>query len=66
MLDQDREFVARLRWVRLYEEFSDAGLVCRRFGSSRPRLRKWVRRFEQDGVAGLLSRSRRLGRPHRR
>ncbi len=59
MLDQDREVVARLRWVRLYEELGDAGLVCRRCGISRPPLRKWVKRFERNGMVGLLSRSRR-------
>ena len=52
---------ARLRWVTLFAETGDAGLVCRRCGISRPTLRKWWRRFQDEGEAGLSSRSR---RPH--
>ncbi|MBU6482920.1 MAG: helix-turn-helix domain-containing protein, partial [Nitrospirae bacterium] len=49
----------RRLWVQLYQQTSDAGLVCRRCGISRPILRKWVRRFHEAGEAGLLNRSRR-------
>jgi transposase InsO family protein len=51
----------RLEWIAAYREIGDAGAVCRRFGISRPTLRKWLRRFEADGEAGLSERSR---RPH--
>lgn len=49
---------ARLRWVLMYEELQDAGLVCRRCGISRPTLRKWVKRFKESGPDGLKDRSR--------
>ncbi|HET7831648.1 MAG TPA: IS481 family transposase [Gallionella sp.] len=55
----DREIQQRLQWVALYEQSSDAGLVCRRCGISRPTLRKWWQRYQKDGVAGLQSHSRR-------
>jgi len=58
----DDEIKKRLKWIRLYEETGDAGLVCRRCGISRPTLRKWLRRYEAAGEAGLVSQSR---RPHR-
>jgi transposase InsO family protein len=51
----------RLRWVRAWHDLRDAGAVCRRYGISRPTLRKWLRRFEMEGEAGLRSQSR---RPH--
>ena len=57
----DREIQQRLQWVRLYEETSNAGLVCRRCGISRPTLRKWWKRYQHDGEGGLVNRSR---RPH--
>jgi transposase len=50
---------ARLRWVQLFHETQDAGLVCCRCGISRPTLRKWVRRRAEQGLPGLESRSRR-------
>jgi len=56
------EITARLKWVQLYDETGDAGLVCRRCGISRPTLRKWSRRFKELGIEGLKSRSR---RPHK-
>ncbi|MEX2161981.1 MAG: IS481 family transposase [Anaerolineales bacterium] len=58
----DRQSKARLKWIQHYKEFGDAGLTCRRFGVSRPTLRKWFRRHEQEGEAGLSNRSR---RPHK-
>ena len=60
MLEQDREVAARIRWVRLYEELGNAGLVCRRCGISRPTLRKWVKRFERNGVPALRRPKRRI------
>lgn len=51
----------RRAWLAAYQDLGDAGAVCRRFGISRPTLRKWLRRFEVDGEAGLQERSR---RPH--
>jgi len=55
----NREIQQRLKWVKLYEESQDAGLVCRRCGISRPTLRKWWRRYQEQGVSGLESLSRR-------
>ena len=52
----------RLGWIRLYEEVSNAGVVCRRCGIARPTLRKWWRRYQAEGLAGLEARSH---RPHR-
>ncbi len=52
------EVVARLRWIELYEECKDAGLVCRRCGISRPTLRKWWKRYKDHGLEGLNSQSR--------
>src|SRR5689334_10895259 len=52
----------RLTWIEAYRKRGDAGAVCRRFGISRPTLRKWLRRFEANGNAGLRALSR---RPHR-
>ncbi len=51
----NREIQQRLQWIKLYEETSDAGLVCRRCGISRPTLRKWWQRYQD----GLVSQSRR-------
>ena len=55
----EKEIRQRLRWVQLYEETQDAGLVCRRCGISRPTLRKCVRRYRAEGEAGLSAHSRR-------
>jgi transposase InsO family protein len=49
----------RLNWVKAYHALGNAGAVCRRFGVSRPTLRKWLRRYEAEGEAGLRERSRR-------
>lgn len=50
---------ARLKWVKLYAETKNAGLVCRRCDISRPTLRKWWRRFQKSGQDGLEDLSRR-------
>ena len=55
------EIQQRLKWVQMYLEKENAGLVCRRCGISRPTLRKWVNRYKETGEAGLVSQSR---RPH--
>ena len=52
----------RYNWIKAYQALGDAGAVCRRFGVSRPTLRKWLRRYEEEGEAGLRAQSR---RPHR-
>src|SRR5579871_3179110 len=57
--DRDRAEAHRRSWVLAYRTLGDAGAVCRRFGVSRPTLRKWLRRFEQEGDVGLRARSRR-------
>ncbi len=49
----------RLLWVEMYHQTQNAGLVCRRYGISRPTLRKWVRRYQTLGLAGLVDQSRR-------
>jgi transposase InsO family protein len=59
--DLERQGRVRLQWVEAYRALGDAGAVCRRFGISRPTLRKWLRRYEVDGEAGLRAHSR---RPH--
>ena len=48
----------RQKWIGAWRELGDAGAVCRRFGISRPTLRKWVRRHEAAGEAGLREESR--------
>jgi transposase len=59
---EDRAERRRRSWIEAYRALRDAGAVCRRFGVSRPTLRKWLGRYEQEGEAGLRARSR---RPHR-
>ncbi|MBN2415432.1 IS481 family transposase [bacterium] len=56
MNDETRK---RLKWIQLYEQTRNAGIVCLRAGISRPTLRKWWRRYQEHGVAGLSSQSRR-------
>lgn len=55
----DVEVRKRLKWVRMFLETGDAGLVCLRCGISRPTLRKWIKRYQTHGQAGLESESRR-------
>ncbi len=57
--EAERAVRRRRTWIAAYQEFGDAGAVCRRFGISRPTLRKWLRRYDADGDAGLTERSRR-------
>ncbi|WP_275427143.1 helix-turn-helix domain-containing protein [Saezia sanguinis] len=49
----------RLRWIKLYEETGNAGLVCLKCGITRPTLRKWWKRYQKDGEQGLQDQSRR-------
>ena len=51
----------RLKWIHLYEQFQNSGVVCLRCGISRPTLRKWVNRYKNYGLEGLKSHSR---KPH--
>ena len=60
--EAERAVRRRRTWIAAYRELGDAGAVCRRFGISRPTLRKWLRRYDADGDAGLAELSR---RPHR-
>ena len=55
----DRAVRLRLKWIGAYRELGDAGAVCRRFGISRPTLRKWLRRYDAEGEAGLREMNRR-------
>jgi transposase len=59
--EAERAVRRRRTWIAAYQELGDAGAVCRRFGISRPTLRKWLRRYDAEGDAGLAERSR---RPH--
>ena len=54
----ERIIRTRLGWVKLYKETSNAGLVCRRCGVSRPTLRKWVHRYNEHGIDGLADQSK--------
>ena len=54
----EREETSSVELIDAYRELQDAGAVCRRFGISRPTLRKWLRRFEADGASGLCARNR--------
>ncbi len=49
----------RRTWIAAYQKLGDAGAVCRRFGISRPTLRKWLRRYDAERDGGLTERSRR-------
>jgi len=55
------EIQKKLKWIKLYQETNNAGLVCLRCGISRPTLRKWWSRFQKYGVDGLKSLSK---KPH--
>lgn len=55
----DAEIRKRLKWIRLYEETGNAGLVCLKCGITRPTLRKWLNRYQKDGEQGLQDQSRR-------
>jgi transposase InsO family protein len=57
----EAEIKRRLRWIELYEQTGNAGLVCLKCGISRPTLRLWWRRYQEQGAEGLGSRS---SRPH--
>jgi transposase-like protein len=48
-----------LKWIKLYQKTQNAGLVCLRYGISRPTLRKWWSRFQKQGLDGLKSQSKR-------
>ena len=41
---EDRMERQRRSWIEAYRGLGDAGAVCRRFGVSRPTLRKWLSR----------------------
>lgn len=55
----NQEIAIRLRWIKLYEETQNAGIVCLRCGISRPTLRLWWRRYQASGLDGLKAQSRR-------
>lgn len=59
----DDEIRTHLKWVQLYEEIGNAGVVCLRCGISRPTLRKWWRRYQEHGLNGLQEQSRRPTTP---
>lgn len=47
------EIQQRLKWMKRYQETSNAALVCLRCGISRPTLRKWWSRYQEQGIDGL-------------
>ena len=51
------EIKRRLRWIELYEQTGNAGLVCLKCGISRPTLRLWWQRYQEQGVEGLAAHS---------
>ena len=53
--DRSRAEARRRSWVLAYRTLGDAGAVCRRFGISRPTLRKWLGRYEREGEVGLAA-----------
>ena len=55
------EIQQRLKWIKLYQETNNAGLVCLRCDISRPTLRKWWSRYQEQGLDDLKSLSK---RPH--
>ena len=57
---------ARLVWVHMYEQTGDVGLTCRRFGMSRPTLRKWWRRYQAEGIGHSRSERSQPASPSRR
>lgn len=57
----NNEIRIRLKWVQLYEQIQNVGLVCRKCGISKPTLRKWLKRYEEHGLDGLNDASK---RPH--
>jgi transposase len=61
IVSKQEEVRRRRRWIQLYADTKDAGLVCRRCGISRPTLRMWWRRYKAEGEAGLVGPSR---KPH--
>lgn len=58
-MEREQKVKMRLGWVQMYHQTSNAGLVCRRCGISRPTLRKWVLRYQELGLEGLVDQSRR-------
>lgn len=54
----NKEIKQRLDFIKLYEEKQDAGYVCRRYGISRPTLRKWHKRYKDLGLEGLENKSK--------
>jgi transposase-like protein len=53
------EIKTRLNWIRLYFEIDNAEIVCRKYGISRPTLRKWLNRYKKLGTEGLNKLSKR-------
>ncbi len=57
----DNTIKSHLKWVTMYLDTRNHGLVCNRCGISRPTLRKWVNRYQEMGVEGLYNLSK---KPH--
>ncbi|WP_353852366.1 helix-turn-helix domain-containing protein [Sphingobacterium sp.] len=47
------EIKKRFEWIKLYETTGNTGVVCLRYGITRPTLRKWVEGFKESGIDGL-------------
>lgn len=54
----NKDIKQRIGFIKLYEEKQDAGYVCRRYGISRPTLRKWYKRYKNLGIEGLENKSK--------
>lgn len=54
----EKDIKIKLEFIKLYEEKQDAGYVCRRYGISRPTLRKWFKRYREKGLEGLKNESK--------
>lgn len=55
------EIKDRLKWIELYKEVGNSGLVCRSCGILRTAFRKWYMRYQESGIEDLKEKSRRLG-----
>ena len=56
----DRDIQQLLKWLKLYEQSGDDGLLCRRCGISRTTLRKWWRLYQLNGTLAVSNHSRYL------
>jgi len=46
----NNEIKKRLEWVKFHESVGNVGIVCLRYGITRPTLRKWFKRYQESGI----------------